>query len=664
MGWFLILAFLGVTALQYLLNRGNRSKAQTPGPLDPPRTPAGTPIPVIFGTAKVSPLIVAFSLDKVRKLEKPVGFLPAPFQEKQFLGWSRTVSYIGLLGWGPLAAWADLLFDQTKLFSQEPNSVGVVTVGTGSIGGMDPSTLTITVTGKGSLSGHASILLPYVFGGEPPEGQGGIADGRDYTVAGHLSLTAQPSNMFFFTGQSGAGAFTSYPAALDTLVNAYAPVGQPFSFAAQPTYARFGYTALDWVDQGTAEQLHTIEHVVTSALGGNMIGDDANPINVLSAILTDQEWGLGISEALIDATNFGNAQVAIGPLAEAFGISGVMNEQKAAEDYIAEILRTIDAALYRHPETGKLCVQLIRADYVVSSLAPLNETNVKACEWTRRDIGDTVNQVVIAFTDRNWMFERNTVTLTDHANVAVTGSVRSTTIEFPWISTEAQALKVGARELKANTLPLDRGTLIVDRDSWDAVPGDVRKLSWARFGLVDVPVRINSMSAGTLGDGSIEIDVVEDVYGFPDVPFTVADAPPSTVGNAGSETSTPKVQTFPTADATTGYLTLVVTDPESRVTDVSFSTQIGTTLPSGFVTDATLPYSTTVPLDPSATSYIYWQVTWTDSLSVSQVITGAVPYGSNASAPGSGSSGSQIVINDGFGGFEDVFDSTADEIVA
>jgi hypothetical protein len=272
---------------------------------------------------------------------------------------------------------------------------------------------------------------------------------------------------------------------------------------------------------------------------------------------------------------------------------------------------------------------------------------------------------VIAFTDRNWMFERNTVTLTDHANVAATGEVRSQTMEFPWISTESRALKVGARELKAGTLPLDKGTLIVDRDSWDAVPGDVRRLSWARYGLVDVPVRVLSMSAGTLEDGSIEIEVVEDVYGQPDVPFTVADDPPSTTGTGTTDTSTPKVQQFPTADATTGYLTLVVIDPESRVTDVSFSTQTGNGAASGFVTDASIPYATTVPLDPAATSYNYWQVTWTDALSVSQIITGAVPYAASASGTGSTTgSGSQIVINDGLGGFIDVFDSTADEVVA
>jgi len=634
MGWWLILAFLGVTALQYLLNRGNKSKAQQPGVLEPPRAPAGTPIPVFFGTVKLEPIAVAFSVDKVRKLEKPVGFLPAPFQDKQFLGWDYTVSFMAVLGWGPTVIWKDLLFDETKLFSQEPNNVGVVTVNDGSIGGMDPSTLAATITGKGALSGAANILLPFVFGGDPPEGQRGIGDGRDYSVAGQQRLTSGPAHVFFFPGNSGlVGPFT-YPDPVDSYVNAYAPVGEPFSFAPQPRYNRFCYTYFDWVSVGTSPQLHKIEHVITSFLGGQggEDGSDANPANLLATILTDQEWGLGIPQALIDLDAFADLSVFIGSAGEGFGISGVMNTQKPAEDYISEILRTIDAAVFRHPETGKFSIQAIRGGYSIPGLAPLDETNVNACEWTRRDIGDTVNQVVIAFTDRNWMFERNTVTLTDHANVAATGSVRSQTMEFPWVSRETRALKVGARELKAGTLPLGKGTLIVDRDSWDAVPGDVRRFSWARYGLVDVPVRVLSMSAGTLEDGSIEIDVVEDVYGFPDVPYTVADDPPSTPGIGTPDTSTPKVQVYPSADTTTGYVTLVVIDSEARVTDVSFSTQTGNLAATGFITDASLPYATTVALSAGFTSYIYWQVTWTDAASISQIITGAVPYAASVLA--------------------------------
>ncbi len=645
MGFWLILAFLGVSVLQYLVNRGNRSKAQPPGNIQTPRVAAGTPIPVFFGTVKVEPIVVAFSIDKVRRLEQAVGLAPAPFQTKQFLGWSYTISSIAILGWGPIHEWQDLVFDETRLFSQEPDTVGVVTAATsGGFDGIDAGTVALSPTGKGTLDAHASLLLPYVFGGAPPEGQGGITDGRDYDVPGHIDLTGRPANVYFFPGRLGdiTGLFR-YPSGLDVYVDAYAPVGQPFSFADQPRYTRFCYTAFDWVQVGTGQQLHKIEHVVRGDIGGLGGADnlDAEPIGVLLRILTDQEWGLGISEALIDVGSFNDAATLLGVL-EQFGISGVMNVQKAGEDWIAEILRTIDAALYRHPVTGKLALQLIRGGYTVADLPAFDETNVLTCEWTRRDIGDTVNQVTIAFTDRGpaglslrrFLMERNTVTLTDHANVAATGSVRSQVMEFPWISTEARALAVGARELKAATLPLGTGTLTVDRVGWDVVPGDVRKLNWARLGLVDVPVRILSVGTGTLEDGSIQIEVVEDVYGQPDVPFTVADDPPSTPGIGAPDTSTPKVLTFPTADATTGYLTLVVIDPESRVTDVSFSTQSGSDPASGFATDAALPYATTVALSVGATSYIFWRVTWTDVHAVSQTIAGAVPYAASAGATG------------------------------
>jgi hypothetical protein len=254
------------------------------------------------------------------------------------------------------------------------------------------------------------------------------------------------------------------------------------------------------------------------------------------------------------------------------------------------------------------------------------------------------------------------VTVTDHANVAATGGIRAVTIDFPFISSESRALQIAARELKERTLTLGSGTVIVDRDSWDAVPGDIRRLSWARYGLSELPVRVLSINPGTLEDGSIEVEVSEDVYGLPDVPYVVTEDPPSTPTTAQKDPYVPTVTERTAQDATTGTLTLLVLDEGSVVTDIAFSTQSGLGAASGYVSDSTAPYETTVALTTGYPSYIYWRVTYTDNTGASQTITGTATFTPSASGTG-GTSGLQVVINDGSGGFISVFDSTADEVV-
>ena len=649
--WFLAAALFVVSvAYSWWANRNANAKIKYTGDMEPPRVASGTPIYVWFGTVKIEPIIVAFKVDKIAKYMKATGFLGT---QSEFLGWTHTVSYIGLLGWGSVAEWDDLLFDDTKLLSDENLNPRVATLTVDGVGGY----YTYTSQSRGSLgNGHQEIYLPDIFGGKPPQGQGQLASGRnDWIGTPHVG-----GDFFFIPGDYGGGGGGTAYNGLDTYVNAYAGATEPFSFVAQPKYPMYSYMALDWVDLGLQDSLHKIECIVTGGPGMLNTGPDSDPVIVLLNILTNSVWGLGIPEALIDLSSFSNNSFGSysGPK-----ISGVMAEQKPAEEYIGEILKTIDAALYRAPDTGLLSIQLIRGGYVVSSLQSFDETNVKALEWNRRDIADTTNQVVISFTDREWMFETNTVTLTDHANVFATGTVRSTTLQFPYISNQMDAIQVGARELKERTLPLGAGTLVVDRNKWDAVPGDVLKLSWARYGLTDVPVRVLSVNAGSLEDGLLEIDVSQDVYGLPDVPFVIEETPPSDPTTATKDSGIPTVTERTSQDATTGTLTLLVLDEANRVTAVEFSTQSGNTTASGYSADSSVPYETTVALDPGYPSYIYWRVTYTDAGGNSQTITGMATFTASSGATGS-ASGQQIVINDGSGGFIDVFDSTAQEVVA
>ena len=670
--FWLIVAFIGLEILSYFLRKPAKSLAPAPGETLPPMVPAGTPIPVAFGTVRTEPIIVDFSYTL-----RPV------ITNGVVVAYGRFVTSINLLSWGPII-FSDIVWSNFKKLSAQGAQNLITSFDTSTF---PPRVTTGTTSGAFSHNGfpdparnnysYAEIYLPLLFGGITPPGEGGIQG--DYDGFLGIAVPCQSRSAyggryaFFPGGDPGSQALGLQPP-IDDIKNFGTPPtpGAPGDCTTVPTttgtgrirYPRFGYVWIGGAEQGTSPQLPKQEFVFTSTLGGTINGGyDVNPISFLLRVLTDQEWGLGISESLIDLTNFGTVAGSFGDLAglEHFGISGYLTQQQGGDEIIGEILRTVDAVLYRAPDTGLLSVQTIRGGYDLSGATALDETNCKELEWTRRDIADTVNEITVQYTDRDRDFTTNVVTVQDHANIHATGSVRSQTMQFPYISTEAQALQVAARELKANTLPLGSGTAVVSRAAWDAVPGDVIKVSWARYGLVNVACRVTSASSGNLDDGTVTLELAEDLFGMPEIPYTVDSGSYSPPVNVGA----PTVQIEQSDDGVNGQASLIITSSESQVTLVEFSTQSGRSIPSGFATATGGPVytSSTVALSATGDSFIYWRVSYTASDGSTQQLTGTVDFSVSGAGSTSGS-GSQIVINDGLGGFADVFDSTADEVVS
>lgn len=671
--FWLFVAWIVVSVLSYLLNKQGKSKAPPPGEFTPPEVAAGTPIPVVFGTARVEPIICSFSYT-----------LRALYTNGQLVGYNRGLTYIGLLSWGPLQNWSDIIFDEDKKLTDQAG----ITYPEIDFSSYPPVVTNHTTSSYFNIGGfpdaatqqnsYGEIFLPFLFGGAPP-GEGGIKN-IAYSIGDPppedvCTGLLHPGGFYeFFLGRTGGNTYggTAQPPIDDIKVYGHAPKDGSCndvlttSGTGRIRYPRFGYVYLQGVDQGTSPTLKKQEHVITSSVGSLNDSNDANPISVLRAILTDTEWGLGISQSLIDATTFRNVELALGSGngAENFGISGILNEQKPAEDYIGEILRTIDAVLYRAPDTGLLSIQAIRAG---AASATLDETNVVELEWTRRDMADTINEVSVAYLDRSRGFKRNIVTAQDHANIAATGNVRSQTFEFPFISTEAWALKVAARELKAATLPLGKGTARTTRDMWDAVPGDILSLSWARYGLDSKLVRVLSMSAGDLDDGVIELELIEDVYGLPDLPYDYTTDP--WTDPAAHPTAVPTAQVLQNDDGVNGEVTLIIEPVGVTVTVTFYLQPYGRANPASIASYDSSPASISAPLYTSpqvalstaGVSRIYWAATFADV-----TLDGVVTFNASPSAGTGGvtNSGQQIVINDGSGGFIDVFDSTAQEVVA
>lgn len=246
---------------------------------------------------------------------------------------------------------------------------------------------------------------------------------------------------------------------------------------------------------------------------------DMNPAHIIYQCLTDTAWGMGYPTGAIDNSSFTAAADAL--YAENFGLSMLWNQQDTIEAFISLVLDHIGGMLYVRPDTGAFALKLIRADYDRGTLPIYGVTNlVSAEDYQRQAWGETVNEITVVYTDSN-SGKNASVTIQDAANIMTQGAVVSQTRNYPGISVPALAQRVAQRDLNAASTPLARIKLTATRAAWDVFPGDVFRLNWPEYGIDDVVYRALNVNRGTLTDGQIIIDAVEDVFGLPSNTYLV-----------------------------------------------------------------------------------------------------------------------------------------------
>lgn len=258
-------------------------------------------------------------------------------------------------------------------------------------------------------------------------------------------------------------------------------------------------------------------HPTKAAIGAY----DMNPAHIIYQCLTDTEWGMGYSASDIGAS-FTTAADKLH--AENFGLSILWSEQASIQDFIGIILDHINGTLSLDQSTGKFELNLVRDDYVVGDLPLLDPSNIiELRSFQRAAWGDTANEVTVIYTGRD-EGERS-ITVQDPASIEAQGGVVSSTREYRGIREDNLAVRVAMRDLNTAASPLSKVSLICNRIAWDWNVGSVFALSWPRLGLTLVPMRIVSINKGTLVDGKVEIEAVEDIFGLPSAVYT--DQPPS-----------------------------------------------------------------------------------------------------------------------------------------
>ncbi len=244
-----------------------------------------------------------------------------------------------------------------------------------------------------------------------------------------------------------------------------------------------------------------------------------NPAHIVYQCLTDTAWGMGYPTTAIDSTSFTAAADAL--FAEGFGLSLLWNQQDSIESFIQLVLDHIGGLLYVKPDSSTFALKLLRADYDRGSLPQYGPSNlISAGDYQRHAWGETINEITVVHTDHA-TGKPVSVTVQDTANVVTQGGIVAQTRNYPGIPWAPLAQRVAMRDLNAASTPLAKIKLVATRAAWSVFPGDVFRLTWSEYDIADVVYRALTVNRGTLQNGEIVIESVEDVFALPDNTYLV-----------------------------------------------------------------------------------------------------------------------------------------------
>ena len=242
-------------------------------------------------------------------------------------------------------------------------------------------------------------------------------------------------------------------------------------------------------------------------------GLDANPMNVLYEILTDEDWGLAIPDSSIDLNTLrANAQVLF---TEGNGFSAILDNPRKAEAVIQEIERQVDGILVLDASTGQYSFTLIRESQIpspVSSLPLINQENAEAVEFSRASWSETTNQIRVDYVDPTKNFKQSFALAQDMANEIIQQSNVSSTERFMGVKNAALANQLAWRDLRALAIPLAKASITANRELYQLKPGDLFTLTWPPLGITGLLMRVNRLNFGELLSNKITVDAVEDVF--------------------------------------------------------------------------------------------------------------------------------------------------------
>jgi hypothetical protein len=263
-----------------------------------------------------------------------------------------------------------------------------------------------------------------------------------------------------------------------------------------------------------------------------------NPAHIIYEVLTNSDFGYGEPTTSINEASFTAAADTF--VEENFGLNFQWVHPEKIEEFLGEVCSHAGMVLGQDPTTGKYTLTLLRDNYEADDLELIDESSViELIRYARQGFGEVVNELSVSYTDPD-SYKSTIITVQDLGSIRAQGGVVSQQVDFSGIRNHDVAKAVAARELAMRSTSLGRGTIRCSRRAWALQQGDVFRFTWEKEGISESVHRVMAIRKGTLEDGSIEIDIAQDVFGLSVSSYTTpipVDAEPTRPPEPDDETS-------------------------------------------------------------------------------------------------------------------------------
>ena len=255
---------------------------------------------------------------------------------------------------------------------------------------------------------------------------------------------------------------------------------------------------------------------------------EMNPIHLLRECYTNTEWGLSTPTNLCNDTVWQAAADAL--YDEGFGLCMKWEGEHSLESFIKDVLRYIDATIYEDHATGEIEIKLIRDDYVIDDLEVFDENDITEIgEFSRGTIHKIPNVTYVEYWN---IYDNIPVTIPNYDKALVTSQNEMLIPNEPsytGVINDNLAGQLAARDQYQLSSFAAMMQIKCKRTMAHLRPGDCFKLSWGELGIISMVVRVLAPHYGTLTDGEVSFDCIEDIFGMKDSLY--AAPPASSWGN-------------------------------------------------------------------------------------------------------------------------------------
>jgi hypothetical protein len=262
----------------------------------------------------------------------------------------------------------------------------------------------------------------------------------------------------------------------------------------------------------------------------------ANPAEVLYEILTNPDWGIGIPPVNINVASFRDSARILAY--EKLGMNMILDTQSPLDDVSGDVCKTIDGALFTDPSTGQWTLRLVRDEVKLLAVSGLEDTEyffgtpisfteddmIGAPTYTRGSWGDVANEVKIQYIDQMEGYAQRIVQVQDIANYQTQGEVVSVQNVYNGIIDSSVAIQLAYRDLRTVGFPRSRVTFTVNRRAYKLNPCDRFIFNYPSIGVLNMVMRVGDVRYGTLDNGQIQIDAIEDVFSLPETVYQEPDS--------------------------------------------------------------------------------------------------------------------------------------------